>query len=163
MKISELNNLIVDFLRDNIDHPDPNHQAADNWIYMDYPRLDATFPRISVTQMGGSGETAGVGDQTSSTAQGQYHPMSYDIDVWVKKGNVYTISLAKKGGSALRDYLADLIISEIFGVKESYWKDDEGVIDITLDSITTAPFDEDTELFRKTLTFTFTILRDFTE
>ena len=168
MKISDLNDIIVTFLRTYITHPDPHHDPTDNWIYMDYPRLDATFPRISVTLTSGSGEPAGIGDVVSpTTKQGQYHPITYDIDIWVKKGNVYEITIGgvkvKKGGSALRDYLADQVIKNIFYYKGSYFRDQKNVIDATLDAMASAPYNEDAELFQKTLTFTFTILREFTE
>ena len=164
MNLSELNNDIIAFLRTYITHPDPAHEATENWIYMDYPRLDIkNFPRISVTQTGGSGSQVGIGEQATSEEQGQYLTFGYDIDIWVKKGNVFSFGTPaiKLGGSALRDYLADLVVAEIFEYKQSIWKDTKGVIDITLDGISTSPFDEDFELFRKTLSFTFTVYRSY--
>lgn len=65
MDIEELNRILIDFLRDNIPHPDGSGNKK--WIYVDYPRPDATFPRISITQVSHAQSPAGIGELGYST------------------------------------------------------------------------------------------------
>jgi len=166
MNIETLNRNLVDFLRRNIYLPDQTQPL--NWIFMDYPRYDATFPRISVTMTGAPTEPIGIGNE------GLYFNVYYDIDIWIKKGNMATNTQGKKyTGSSYRDYLADEVIkrlilsSPIIGIdgstvqatSRSYWKTLE-VYDIKINSMVTVPYDDEYEIFRKTLGIALTIARE---
>ena len=164
MRIETLNETLVQFLRDNITHPDPSHSATDMWIYLDYPRPDATFPRISVTQTDAGSSPVGIDELYADNTQGLLYTFTYDIDVWVKSGNVYTIVAdnVKRGGSRLRDYLVDEILKQLMSQKYSYWKVQKNAIDLSIDSIVTVPYMDEYELYRKTITITFTFYRERT-
>jgi len=89
MRIEQINRILVDFLRTNVQHPDG---VTTKWIYIDYPRPDATFPRISVAQTGLSVSPAGIGERACDNTKGEWQDTVYDIDIWVKKGNSYEIN-----------------------------------------------------------------------
>ena len=167
MNLEDLNRFLVDYLRRNIYLPD-NTQPL-NWIFMDYPRFDATFPRISITQTASPTEPIGIGNE------GLYFNVSYDIDIWVKKGNFAVGAGAKKyTGSSYRDYLVDKIVkkliiqsppiygsdgSTIQATPRQYFKT-MGIYDIKIDSTMSVPYDDEFELFRKTIGITLTISQE---
>lgn len=143
----DLTGCLVDHLRGTI----PSPHASGNWIYSDYPRTDATFPRISVTQTSGILEQIGIGEKVSEAYFGKLANMDYDIDIWVKVndkttyfGNVYV-------GTKLRDLYTDLIIDTLNKNKTSF-KTNYEVLDIEILSVVSSPLDEETQLHRKTIT-----------
>lgn len=147
MKLVDLTGCLVDHLRGTI----PSPHASGNWIYSDYPRTDATFPRISVTQTSGILEQIGIGEKVSEAYFGKLANMDYDIDIWVKVndkttyfGNVYV-------GTKLRDLYTDLIIDTLNKNKTSF-KTNYEVLDIEILSVVSSPLDEETQLHRKTIT-----------
>jgi len=166
MKIEELNRFITDYLRRNVTIVGDLRTAP--WIYMDYPRYDATFPRISVTHTSAPTEPIGIGHE------GLYFNISYDIDIWIKKGNFYTIDGKKYTGSSLRDYLTDLVVrklilnnppiygydgSTIAATPRQYFKT-QGIYDIKIDGMSSVPYDDEYEIFRKTISITLTIAQE---
>jgi len=167
MKIEELNRFIVDYLRRNITI-EGYGETGKPWIYMDYPRYDATFPRISVTQTSSPTEPIGIGHE------GLYFNVSYDIDVWIKKGNIFTISSKKYTGSSLRDYLTDIVVRKLILSEGTllnisggtltvgprvYFKS-QGIYDIKVDNVSSVPYDDEYEIFRKTIGVTLTIQQE---
>lgn len=118
MKIEELNRIMVNLLRDNIPHPDLSGNKK--WIYMDYPRSDATFPRVSLTQISHSQREAGVGE-LGPQGKGEWQETSYDIDVWVKKGNHYLMRdiISNLTKDALKDQKeCEVVSASEFKVKD---------------------------------------------
>lgn len=163
MRLETLNEELVSWLRAKIIHPNPNHDQTE-WIYLDYPRLDATFPRISVTSTDTGTSPVGIGERFKDNSRGRYFEATYDIDVWIKKGNIYTIVAdnTKRAGSRLRDYLSDEIIKFLMSEKESFWKTQKNVFDLVINAIVTVPYMDEYELFRKTITVTFSFYRSST-
>ena len=156
MKLVELTDTLVSLLRNEI----PSPHSSGNWIYSDYPRIDATFPRISLTQTSGALTAVAIGECTESGKTGELMSISFDIDIWVKVTDKYT-SLTTPPvmyvGSKLREYYADLILSALEAEKETL-RADHGIIDIGINSITTAPLDEEHLLHRKTITIEVTFV-----
>lgn len=159
MKIEELNRIIVDFLRKNL----PPLPGID-WnkaIYIDYPRMDATFPRISVSQSSHVQDPIGIGE-LGFAGKGEICRTVYDIDIWVKKGNSIQIDPLPNPphtGTALRDRLGDEIIQLLMNAKK-YFKEKYGIIDIEIIASTTVPYMDVYEMFRRTITVRFTYLRE---
>jgi len=151
MNIVDATTEIVDFLRGTIPTP---HAAGVNWIYADYPRYDATFPRISVTQVSGSLSEVAIGSQLGSDT-GRMCSLDYDIDVWVKMENKVTIGATTYTGTKLRDKYAQLIISELQAARQTF-KTTHGFLDIEITNIISIPLDEEHDLHRKTITIRIT-------
>lgn len=157
-RIEQLNRIIVDFLRSHM----PTIQGID-WnkaIYIDYPRMDATFPRISVSQASHTQDPAGIGELWIGK-KGELCRTVYDIDIWVKKGNSLQIDPLPNPphtGTALRDRLGDEIIQLLMNYKK-YFKENYGIIDIEVVSSTTVPYMDVYEIFRRTITVRFTYFR----
>jgi hypothetical protein len=151
MKIEALNRVIVDLLRLNL----PAYTGLD-WsksIYMDYPRPDATFPRISVSQSGHSTASAGIGE-LGPTNKGEYQYTSYDIDIWVQKGNAIQVDPApapKHAGTALRDRMGDDVIQTLMNGKKSLRISNQ-IYDLEIVSTLTIPYMDAYEIFRRTVT-----------
>lgn len=141
----ELTSTLVETLRGTIPPP-----GAGNWIFSDYPRLDATFPRISVTQVAGSFSQIGIGEKTDS-GLGKLCTIDYDIDIWVKVDDRVVINNETYVGTKLRDKYAELVVSALEAAKPSL-KENKGILDIEFVNITTSPLDEETMLHRKTVT-----------
>lgn len=152
MNIENLNRIIVDFLRTNL----PNYSGTIDWskaIYVDYPRPDATFPRISVSQSGHSTNPGGVGEM-GPEGRGEYQHTSYDIDIWVQKGNalqVEALPAPKHAGTALRDRIGDDVIQVLMNGKQ-YLKTHNSIYDLEIVSTLTIPYLDAYELFRRTVT-----------
>jgi len=149
----ELTGILVDSLRETI----PNPHASGNWIYSDYPRMDATFPRISVTQIAGSLTEIGIGSATDIGATGMLCTIDYDIDVWVKVEDRATIDSVVYVGTKLRDKYSDMIVAALEDQKESL-KINNGIIDIEFIGIASVPLDEENMLHRKTITTRLTFI-----
>lgn len=154
MQLVDLTGIIVDSLRGTI----PNPHTSGNWIYSDYPRMDATFPRISITNIAGSLTEIGIGEWTGEGVKGMLCTVDYDIDVWVKvedrteipAGTIYV-------GTKLRDKYSDLIVDYLDNMKEGL-KTTYGILDVEFLNITSVPLDEEHMLHRKTITIRFTFV-----
>jgi len=161
MKIEALNRAVVDLLRDNIDNPTSN---TAHWVYMDYPRSDATFPRISVTLVSSAINPAWLGNHMLNDAgeatQGMWVLTTYDIDIWVERTNRTTGIDPIRGGTALRDYIVDLVETLILEKKETM-RTEHNVVDMEIIDRRTLPYDETTQLFRATLVVRITHDRTF--
>ena len=164
MRLVDLTTALVNYLRDNV----PNPHASGNWIYSDYPRMDVTFPRISVTQVSGSLSELGIGEYAekmvisgSTFTHGKLASIDYDIDVWVKVNDRATFNGTVYTGTKLRDYLAERVITELEKGKQSL-KDTYGIIDIEEMSVITIPLDEANMLHRKTITVRITFIWETT-
>lgn len=146
MQLVDLTTVLVNLLREKT----PSPHAQGNWIYSDYPRTDATFPRISVTQITGTLDAIGIGEKTDNQ-KGKLATIDYDIDVWVKVNDRFVYNNVTYVGTKLRDLFADLIIDTLNKNKEDL-KTQQGILDVEILSITTSPLDEETLLHRKTIT-----------
>jgi len=156
MKIEELNRILIAFLRDKVSHPDGT-TPGNKWIYMDYPRIDTKFPRISISQSTHSTLVAGIGELGFSS-KGEWQNTSYDIDIWIKRGNLFTIATKKKAGSALRDYIGDLVLQLLMDWKK-WLHDNKDIFDLKIVSTVTIPYMDVNEIFRRTITITITYFR----
>jgi len=151
MELSAYSSLLVSYLRSKLPNPHPSGE----WIYVDYPRSDATFPRISVTQTGGNIEPAGLGELGEEPKT--YHvTLNYDIDIWVKVNDRVIIDGETYVGTKLRDKYADMVINALLSAKEN-WFSNHKVIDVEIVGISTSPLDEDLMLHRKTIAIRLTI------
>lgn len=152
LKIEELNRILVDFLRTYL----PNYSGSIDWskaIYVDYPRQDATFPRISVSQAGHSTNPGGIGE-LGPEGKGEYQSTSYDIDIWVQKGNALQVEVLpapKHAGTALRDRIGDDIIQVLMNGKK-YLRTTYQIYDLEIVSTLTIPYMDAYEIFRRTIT-----------
>lgn len=152
MKIEELNRILVSFLRSNL----PTYDGTVDWskaVYVDYPRPDATFPRISVSQSGHSTNPGGIGE-LGSEGQGEYQSTSYDIDIWVQKGNALQADPSpapKHTGTALRDRIGDDVIQILMNGKK-YLRTQYKIYDLEIVSTLTIPYMDAYEIFRRTIT-----------
>ena len=148
MKLVELDSLLVDDLRGTI----PNPHGTKNFIYMDYPRMDATFPRISVTQVSGSFSEIGIGESMGPGQKGRKASLDYDIDVWVKVTDTETMGTIQYTGTALRDKYSELIMDEMGVLRRSLKNTYEDILDIEVTGVNSNLLDEDNMLHRKTVT-----------
>lgn len=83
-------------------------RGTTNWIYPDKAKktLAATaFPRINVLVVGGSGERVG---QYNSDVESLIH---FQIDIWTKENQIFTIGGVKYSGDKLTEYLGHQILS----------------------------------------------------
>ena len=79
-----------------------------NWIYPDKAKKTlskTSFPRINVLVVGGAGERLG---QYNSDVESATH---FQIDVWAKEDQIFTINSVKYGGNKLTEYIAHQIMA----------------------------------------------------
>lgn len=155
MKLVDLTDTVVEYLRGTI----PNPHTTGNWIYSDYPRVDATFPRISLTQAGGALTEIGIGECTEAGKHGHLASVDFDIDIWVKVEDRATISGTIYVGTKLREKYTDLIVDALERNKEDF--KDDGILDVEILSINSVPLDEDNMLHRKTISVKFTFIWEY--
>ena len=152
MNIESLNRALVDFLRDQL----PTYSGTFDWskkIFMDYPRPDATFPRISVTQAAHYTTHAAIGEQ-GPQGKGEYQYTTYEIDIWVQKGNAFQLdsgSAPKHAGTSLRDRLGDDVIQILMNGKK-YLREHYNIYDLEITSAVTIPYMDAYEIFRRSIT-----------
>lgn len=103
-------NGIISVLRTNITDPDTIRSAAGkHFIYPDLPRVDASMPRISVTQIpAGSMESLDIETNIS------LHTLVLQTDIWCDIHGKFTISAINYSNTKLRDYLAGQITKVMF-------------------------------------------------
>lgn len=142
---------LVDFLRGTISPP---HTGTGNWIYVDYPRTDATFPRISVTHTGGGLKDAYIGDWDGSTFV-MKSSLTFDIDVWVGLTNRATYATVIYTGTSLRDYLTNKVVNALQENRE-YLRSSYNFQDVEITNIITQPLDEENNIHQKTISITIT-------
>lgn len=159
MKIEDLERTLIGVLRTGTSGTiAPYIGQTGEFIYVDYPRLDATMPRISLTLASSAQSPAGIGANVAlSSTLGVWEATSFDIDIWVHRSN--KTSSPVKGGTSLRDYLGDTIVDILLGAKNTLRS--YGIVDIEKTGETVSPYDEDNELFRKTITILVTHLRTY--
>lgn len=91
-----------------IDNVDITYKyGSTNWIYPDKAKetlAKTAFPRINVLIVGGTGERLG---QYNSDVESVMH---FQIDIWTKENQVFTISSVKYEGDKLAEYLAHQIM-----------------------------------------------------
>lgn len=74
-----------------------------SWIYPDKPIKSLTsssFPRINILSPGGTGERLGQYNSDVESVQ------QFQIDIWAKEDNIFTIDSVKYSGDKLTEYLA---------------------------------------------------------
>lgn len=79
-----------------------------NWIYPDKAKKTlslTSFPRMNVLVVGGSGERVG---QYNSDVESLTH---FQIDIWTKENQVFTISSVKYEGDRLAEYFGHQIMA----------------------------------------------------
>lgn len=82
-------------------------QGSTNWIYPDKAKetlSKTSFPRINVLVVGGTGERVG---QYNSDVESVTH---FQIDIWTKENQIFTIDSTKYEGDKLAEYIAHQIM-----------------------------------------------------
>ncbi len=88
--------------------------TGSNWIFDDYPREDAAYPRIALTNVGGAGETSGgVGDKIVILEP------SFRVGIYVRTGKNYTISGENYTGSKLLDFMVTDLQNQIRNIRHN--------------------------------------------
>jgi len=141
MELRELIEILITFMRNNLEDPLGENRT---WIYPSFPTITASFPEISLINTGSSFREIGIGDI------GQIMTYVFDIDIWVLKGNATTVNGTTYRNRALLEYLSDQVTNLFFNNRSTLY--DQGIIDIRITGHLTHPFDEETQLYRKTLT-----------
>lgn len=121
------------------------------WIYPQFPRLDASFPRISFEIVGLSEKRLAIGElfEAPSTKKRCFDASIY-LDIWVKRGDIFEVEGKKYSGMSLVDYLGNQVLSAF--QKEKLLRS-WNISDWKLSGIRDWGYDEENELFRKTLIF----------
>lgn len=161
MKIEALERLLVQTLRTELSSLKANIGQTKEFIYIDYPRLDAKMPRISLSLTGSIQRPAAIGanvDLTGGTLA-VYEEATFEIGIFVHRTNATTNLSPKRKGTSLRDYLGDQVVDVLLKQRKVLFS--QGILDIEKIGETSFPFDEETELFVKTITFRVLFQREF--
>jgi len=146
---SELVNEIITLLKNNIVDPNTARAAAGkNWIFPDFPYEKSSMPRISVVYLGHTEpEYYGV-----NGGMILIYPLRYEISIWTRMGEAYTIDSVKYSGSGLLDVLADKIVNVM---ENNQFSIDNVLYCKCVGGRMTEIAEKDTGLMRKPLEFTF--------
>ena len=142
---------LITFLRSKLE--DPRTDREGEWIWPEYPRLDAKRPRISVVYSGLSlRREEGLGQQ------GQLIGPLIDIDIWTD--TVFSWDNPSDGriykGSSLKEFIASQV-TDLFMKSRPLLNQDFGWNDVRLVDIVPYPYDEDHDEHRKTLRYVIEI------
>jgi len=151
MSMESLFRALRQLLQDNILDPRTGEKPSTRkWIQPDYPRLDATFPRISIHQADLDQSELAIGRRIDDTSKGDRLSIFFEINIWVKIGELFTIGSDKKGGNELREYLGDQVIDAISKNKETFCSQNT-LDDMIITTARSLPFDPDTRLYQKSV------------
>jgi hypothetical protein len=92
-------------------------QGTTNWIYPDKAKetlSPTSFPRINILSVGGTGERVG---QYNSDVESSNH---FQIDLWSRENQIFTINSTKYEGDRLNEYLA-------YEITKSFRSDESGL------------------------------------
>jgi len=147
--LQELIKAIRQLLINNVKDPRTDSvPSSRKWIQPDYPRIDATYPRISILHSGTDRREAGIGENKA------VYEITLDIDVWVRIGESFTITEDSTqrdiSGNELREWLSDQIITTIEKNRSSFCSS-YNCLDLYITGIRSLPFDPETRLLRKTI------------
>jgi len=135
---------LIQFLREKVH--DPIERGA-NWIFPDYPREDATMPRISVLQTGATRTDIQIG------GGGWRFVHVFEIGIWTNSRAEMTYQGIKYKGSRLREWLADQVLDAFVSYKsQAISMIDGSVRDIIVSSTRTSPYIPTMDVYGKTLT-----------
>lgn len=132
---------LIKYLRENI--PDPLNKGR-TWIWVGLPRDDATYPRIGVTHVGGD-----IGDRFISDEERIYDYI-FEIDVFCST-NTGTIDGISGSGNLLLEILGSKVIRLMNGARVKLNPHLFINIDAPGNMITTYPFIEQLQQYRKTI------------
>lgn len=160
MKIEQLQRELINLLRDNISNP---CGYTGHWIFVGYPRTDAKMPRISLTLTSSPQRPVAIGAEINvSNTLGVMEETTFDIDIWVHRTNKTTGISPKRGGNALVAYLADQVVDVILE-KRNFMRTTYDLLDMEKVGEVIHPYDEENELFRKTINLRVIHLRSYLE
>jgi len=148
MKLEELTSTLVEFLRTKLSDPLGKSRT---WIYPGYPRVDSTMPRISLINTGGTPTEIGIGDE------GQLYDYTYDIDIWVKKGVTVTVGTEKYSGAKLREKISDDVMTAFLNNRKELFG--KNILDVKITGPVSFPYDEENQIYRKTMSLIVTVER----
>jgi len=138
--LEEVYTRLLDFLRANVDNP---VTPGKKWVYPDYPRLDATFPRVAISHIGSYRTEIGVG------GKGDRHRHTFEISVWVDTKSEAIIDDTIYKGNRLREYIGDRIIKTIIDKRKDLRQ--YNIIDIYFREARNLPYDPETRIWRKNI------------
>lgn len=140
----ELITNVVTLLRNNIS--DPANRGT-NWIYPDFPRVDAKMPRISVSLISQrEAKFYGINGATKLL-----YPVIIEVSVWVRTKETFLIGTETYGGGKLVDYLCD----EIINVLENNAFNIDNVEVVKCTGCSSIIYDDSVKLLRRALQFEF--------
>jgi len=117
------------------------YRHGSKWIYPDFPRNDATFPRMSLFNVGGDFEkSGGVGDKVVFI-----YPV-FRIQLHVRDGKDYTIGGYKYVGDKLLDYLNSELEAAIHSIRDN--NTIGNLIDIKINSPESLGLNEEYDILR---------------
>lgn len=161
MKTEALERLLVSTLRTQLAAHKIACGQTSEWIYVDYPRTDAKMPRISITLTSSAQRPAGIGaNVVTSGTFGIMEDTSFDIDIWIHRTNKTTGITPQRGGTSLRDWLGDEIVAVLLKQRATLKTSDE-ILDIIIIGQSPQSYDEETELFQKTISISVTHVRKY--
>lgn len=133
---------LIQFLKTYVRDPTNDQlNSSRKWCQADYPRTNATFPRISVTQISMPKEEAGVGRLVGPSTEGERFKLQFELGLWVHMKDSYTVTghSGKVSGNLLREWLADQVVTAIGTYRGTFCRDnsldDFNIIDSRNDSL----------------------------
>ncbi len=112
--IQQVANQIRQLLLDNL--IDPNRRRVErgnNWIFTDFPRADATMPRIGIIFVDGSMERLAIGSPN------QLQRGRLQVSIFLNKKGQYYINDELEKSEYVLDYLANEIIKLVYNNQSS--------------------------------------------
>jgi len=158
MRIEDLERILIQVLRSGLAQVKTAVGQTGEWIYVDYPRMDCKMPRISLTLTSSIQSPLGIGAEVDATGGtlGVLEETVFDIDIWIHRTNKTTGLTPVRAGTSLRDFIADEIVSLFLSSRATFNAQSDEIIDVEKIGEMPIPYDEEKEIFRKTITIRVT-------
>lgn len=126
------------------------HTGA-SWIYPANPNINVISPMISISNITANETSYGMGEYRDSSNRGSLTTSWFQMDLYTKEGDTFTIDGGYFGGGKLLDYLAEEVLKTLSNNKNTLKK--QGINDIKMRMGKDLAFSEATNLYRKLLDF----------
>lgn len=142
---------------DNNDKIEVKYHTGQTWIYPDYPKESATFPRISIVQSSGTGNNQFLGRRYDSNNKSLSGMPAYEIQTWVSHDDSFQYDGEYYAGGKLVDFNSDEIINTIetnrdnlkgWRFRDDNWNLKGEIKHIRLDTLVSIDLEEDNFLRR---------------
>lgn len=136
-----------------------SYHIGETWVYQAFPEEEFTGPRISLFHISSREELFALGLRETPTTKATKIVTWLQVDVWAKRGEIYTIDGLKYSGNKLKDWIADKVVDSLTQNRTLLKK--QGLENFNLRMGRDIDYEERTGIYRKLLDWEFIHTKEY--